>query len=300
MYRETFAEADGLFRQGNYSEALMLLLQLDQRFPDTRNILFPMALCHAKMGKTAEAVRLCHRLVEEFEDVRAAQLLAQLNAPAGSQRPKPAPEEESLPQGTALTALKETRRASPPPLPAQNRSNWKPALIGVALVALLAFLLLPLITGYESAGNSTSTESIEGGAPSAGSPLLNNAASPSTSPDTEEAPLPPLVYYGARFLTGLVANIFMLYLALSIMGKHPHEDFGSNLRDTVAVSLILALVGLIPFVGFILAIGIVMKFYDLGILEVVLLGILMMVISFAISAMVMLVLAGGIATQLPT
>lgn len=73
-----FQGADQLFRLGRYQEALQLLVELNRDFPNTKNILFPTALCYEKLGRTAEAMQLADQLVQQFRDTRAETLKARL------------------------------------------------------------------------------------------------------------------------------------------------------------------------------------------------------------------------------
>jgi thiol-disulfide isomerase/thioredoxin len=83
-----FAESKRLFAEGRLKEALEILTRLDSAHPNDRHLLYPLALCLARLGRVNEAKSVCERLVREFGDAKGAQLLAQLGAPAA---PAPAP-----------------------------------------------------------------------------------------------------------------------------------------------------------------------------------------------------------------
>lgn len=72
--KQRFKSADALFRAGRYEEALAALDALNSRYPNTRNVLFPMALCLERLGRQDEALQLCKTLVAEFQDRRAAEM----------------------------------------------------------------------------------------------------------------------------------------------------------------------------------------------------------------------------------
>lgn len=65
--REKFQKADVLYRDEAYSEAMELLHELDSTFPETRQIMFPLARCMGKLGMFEEAEALCDELHEKFQ-----------------------------------------------------------------------------------------------------------------------------------------------------------------------------------------------------------------------------------------
>jgi outer membrane lipoprotein-sorting protein len=73
-----FKESETLYAQGQYDQALQVLKELDAAYPNQKNILYPMALCHASLGSNEEAAEVCDRLVNEFQDGRAQSLRDQL------------------------------------------------------------------------------------------------------------------------------------------------------------------------------------------------------------------------------
>ena len=75
-----FQRADDLFTEKRYREALTLLDELDREFPGKKNILYPRALCLAKVGDFRKAREIAERLVEAFDDPRAERLLERMAA----------------------------------------------------------------------------------------------------------------------------------------------------------------------------------------------------------------------------
>ncbi len=75
-----FAQADTLFKQGRYEEAMKILSELDRFHPGAKNIMYPMAMCLEKLDCPGEAQALCDRLIAEFGDPRAVKLKARLMA----------------------------------------------------------------------------------------------------------------------------------------------------------------------------------------------------------------------------
>jgi len=74
-----FQEAASLYKNGNAQEAFDLLTALNSKQPDTRAILYAMALCLRALGRLDETRDLCIRLVVEHDDERARSILDALN-----------------------------------------------------------------------------------------------------------------------------------------------------------------------------------------------------------------------------
>lgn len=73
-----FREAEILYRDRRYSEAHDVLRQLDDAYPETRNVLYPLAKCLRRMGRFQEASNICDTLVRKFSDKRAGYMRKQL------------------------------------------------------------------------------------------------------------------------------------------------------------------------------------------------------------------------------
>ncbi|MDZ4859084.1 MAG: thioredoxin family protein [Candidatus Hydrogenedentes bacterium] len=78
--RNKFREADQLFREKKFPEALAVLDDLDKEFPDTKNVLYPRAMCLARVGRFEEALELCRQLKVEFGDPRGEKLMGKISA----------------------------------------------------------------------------------------------------------------------------------------------------------------------------------------------------------------------------
>ena len=61
---QLFNQAGQLFQQGQYEQALNILGQLNQAFPNSGRILMPAAQCMEKLGRTQEAQPLVQQLVQ--------------------------------------------------------------------------------------------------------------------------------------------------------------------------------------------------------------------------------------------
>jgi len=57
--RDKFNKADDLYKDGKYEETMTVLKELDSAFPNSRQIMFPMARCLAKLQYLQAAVDLC-------------------------------------------------------------------------------------------------------------------------------------------------------------------------------------------------------------------------------------------------
>ncbi len=261
-YKQVFAEADRLFRQGSYVESKALLLQLNQQFPNQKNILYPLALCHAKLGGAEQAIEICWQLESLFQDPRASLLRQELS---DAVQLAPLAEEVQTNLSTSLADLVQA-----PTAPAQTTKNtdlafeWKRIVFGGLLLAMVGAILfvlfLPLISSYQ--------------------PETPESVTVTTTSTTME--LTPVGRMIVEALIGFVLNVIALYIGLAVMDKHTHADFRSNLRDTAIVSALLAITGMIPILGFILYFVILMKSYDLEIWEVILLALVCMVLSLTI------------------
>jgi len=113
--RLNYQQATQLVQVGRYQEALEILIELDVAKPNTENILYLMAVCHAKAGHKNEAITLCERLVTDFDHENAKKILKRLNghSAAKSKAHKP----------SATNAAAEQSDA---PLPEDNGASEQP------------------------------------------------------------------------------------------------------------------------------------------------------------------------------
>ncbi len=73
-----FKQADKLFNEGKFAEALGILNDLDSAYPNTKNILYAKAMCLFQLGHIDEAESVCDWLLQEFQDPRAYALKDQI------------------------------------------------------------------------------------------------------------------------------------------------------------------------------------------------------------------------------
>jgi hypothetical protein len=77
--RDKFKHADQMFREKNFPAALETLDELDKEFPDTKNVIYPRAMCLARVGRFDEALDLCRQLKVEFGDPRGETLMTKIS-----------------------------------------------------------------------------------------------------------------------------------------------------------------------------------------------------------------------------
>ncbi|MBI4560271.1 MAG: tetratricopeptide repeat protein [Candidatus Hydrogenedentes bacterium] len=78
---QKFRDADRFYKEGKYADALAILDELEDEFPNTKNVMYPRALCLRHLGQPEKAKAIAERLVKLFNDPRAKQLLEELEPP---------------------------------------------------------------------------------------------------------------------------------------------------------------------------------------------------------------------------
>jgi len=244
--KERFKRADTLFREGEYQQALHILSGLNQAFPNTKNVLYPAAMCLEKLGRGADALPICDQLIEQFNDPRAIALKERI-----SQMPTPKPADnlfgldfsgldDSAIQGDLLDIPSTTlqyKPVEPEPFP------WlKYSLIGLGVILLLAIIIVPLVN-YEppppGAVEATAT----------GVTSANRA----------------MIYMGAlaTFVVIIGFQTVGAYIALMLMRSLPYEDVWSN-SFNISASVMVATLLESSFFGIFLTILWFAKAYNLG------------------------------------
>jgi outer membrane lipoprotein-sorting protein len=151
-----FKQADTLFKQGQFGAALALLDELDTAFPNTKNILYPKALCLEKLGRLDEAEAVCDVLARQFEDPRAQTLKARIQASRGAAG------------GVDMSGLDDLFGPAPKRTPVRVAApslDWQRyAVIGLIVVAVVGVVALGYV-GYQKGwfpGRGESIEQVEG------------------------------------------------------------------------------------------------------------------------------------------
>lgn len=78
LAKQYFERAETLLNAGQPGEALALLSQLDEAFPDTKNIGVARARTYAALGQISDAVQLCEQLIVQHDSRRAKDLKERL------------------------------------------------------------------------------------------------------------------------------------------------------------------------------------------------------------------------------
>ena len=244
--KERFKRADTLFRDGEYQQALHILSGLNQIYPNTKNVLYPTALCLEKLGRGGDALPICEQLIQQFNDPRAIALKERI-----SQMPEPKPADnlfgldysgldDSAIQGDLLDIPSTTlqyKPVEPEPIP------WlKYGLIGIGVVALLAIIIVPLVN-YEPPPPGT----------------VDAAATGVTSANRA------MIYMGAiaTFIVIIGFQTVGAYIALMLMRSLPYEDVWSN-SFNISASMMVATLLESSFFGIFLTIMWFSKAYNLG------------------------------------
>ncbi len=244
--KERFKRADTLFRDGEYQQALHILSGLNQVYPNTKNVLYPTAMCLERLGRGPEALPICEQLIQQFNDPRAMALKDRI-----SQMPAPKPADnlfgldfsgldDSAIQGDLLDIPSTTlqyKPVEPEPIP------WlKYGLIGLGVVALLAIIIVPLVN-YEPPPPGTA----------------DAAANGVTSANRA------MIYLGAlaTFVVIIGFQTVGAYIALMLMRSLPYEDVWSN-SFNISASVMVATLLESSFFGIFLTIMWFSKAYDLG------------------------------------
>lgn len=68
--RRTFRVAQQCYRAGDYQQSLEYLSRLKGEFPENFNILYPILLCHEKLGNREEACELCEKMLKKYFGVK--------------------------------------------------------------------------------------------------------------------------------------------------------------------------------------------------------------------------------------
>ena len=66
-----YRQAIQLIRVGRFEESLHILQEIDTERPDTKNVLYALAVCCEMLGRNEEALDLCDRLIAKYEHPKA-------------------------------------------------------------------------------------------------------------------------------------------------------------------------------------------------------------------------------------
>ena len=278
-----FHQADALFRAGDYEQALEKLQQLARVYPDQPRLLYPMALCLAKLGRSDDALQICDVLLRDhgYEKARGLKhsLLETVRVPGGPPQPPPSPHNaptERLdasagsnvpppapPAGNAgtgidpgLLAALDNPPPAPPPLPADAGSeleDWNVYLITTAVCVVIGVVIM---LGALAASDGEVTVEV----------LAGN-----------------LLGVGAATLVGLPITIVGLYLGLMLVGALPSDDFKTNLADLSIFGVLTGInAGMLSLIGFIVNLFLTSRRYQLSCGQLFLVFLVQVGVGFAL------------------
>lgn len=139
-----FGQADMLFQQSRFDEALALLDELDQAFPNSPNIMYPRARCLVEIGETNEALDLLEELVLQFQHEEAMQLKAELNDAMLTLTQAPVAEARHH-DGPTPDQIKRYRSSShAESAPAMSKGNM--TLVGITAVVLIGIFIAIILS----------------------------------------------------------------------------------------------------------------------------------------------------------
>lgn len=242
-----FQEANRLYKEGYFLEALRHLSELEGAYPNTFNILFPMLLCKQKLGHIHEAYEQCAAMLEKFTEgkhqARLRSIFAQLCRGKTSAQ--------------ASTVSSNQGLISDPPdsIPLKKTDvlfvggfeiPWVTILVGISIIALFFGVLAlapPMLTRIEKEMPGTFKE----------------------------------IIFGFVLLIQSIFSFLIIYATLWTLNKLPNGELIRDLLDIGVFQVIFWILCLIPVVGWILAYYHLSERYDLGLGEIVIFFLLQVV-----------------------
>lgn len=259
--RELFKRAERHYRRDRHPQAIALLRELDDAFPDNRAVLYAMALCHEGLDERDEALRLCDRLIRRYACDKAVILKARLitipsdpppDATAGFDA-----ELSSVWPAALEAAAEQSRRAPAPPPPAGSPGLY----VFCGIFVLMLLMLLPVFVLFFAQAET---------------------AVPGAS---------PTLFPGRLLVIGAV----FIYLAAAATTACFVRGAGTR-RDRAAPSrpagiALAAAPWMVPVLGWGLALVILRRQYRLSLPRLLLLGVVMLLLHLAALALITAVLS---------
>jgi hypothetical protein len=263
-----FKESELLYRERRYEEALEVLRRLDEKYPNTRNILYPIAKCYRRLGRFEETVAICDRLILEFDDERARHMRRQANHAiqrSNAQTIQVAVDVQAQIDDEIDAGFDALDLGDLPPLDeeaptvhipggyAVNRTQesgppWLYIGIGAAVIVVLLVIVIAAMSG--------------GGADSGVEPVV--------SAETEEVDVVQFFVNLIAFsvATTLISYWISLYSTLRIMDKLPYGTFSDDALIVFGYSLLGVLLNFTTLcIGLIINIVILRKRFELTFID---------------------------------
>ncbi len=235
-----FHEADRLFKEDHYLEALQHLAVLDNAFPGTFNVLFPMALCCERLGRIDEAYERCARLFKQFPAGKHQEPLQELYGRVCRQQQgrngtsgqifTPVPAHEFIKDTPTHTELKRTGTMAL----GNWDLPWANILVGLSVLAVF-FVLLSLLVPMARQGISEQS--------------------------------PQILYWGIALmlLVQFMLACIIAYAALWVMNKHIHQEFIPDAIDVcIAMAIYILISAFIPIIGSLVGLYFLARHYEMA------------------------------------
>jgi len=269
-----FKESEILYRERRYDEALDALQRLDVKYPNTRNILYPIAKCLRRLGRFDEAATICDRLILEFNDERARHIRKQVERSiqrSNAQTIQVAADVQANIDDEIDAGFDALDLGDLPPLDEeaptvhlpggysgarpvqQSEIPWMYIGIGAAVVI---FLLIVVVAAMSGGGAETS------------------ASSDAAAAEPEEIDVTQFYInlFGFSIVATLICYWASLYLTLLISDKRPFNIFTDDALSVFGYALLgTVLTFVLPCIGLIINVVLLRKRYDLTFIDVLML-----------------------------
>ena len=263
-----FREADELYRTKEYERALVVLNELDEKYPNQKNVLFPKARCLYQLRRLNEALEICRELIVHHGYAKAVSLEKRIKQsmsgahtialrPGGDnwenvELPKLDEDENINTSLEALHADLSKDNVGEEDRPVVPEKKWpKYIAIGAGVLFLALFLALPLIApGERESTTAASTEAM---------PALGLTID-----------LRPVVFgytltFQGWFVLSIISGWFSycanLYMTLMLSGRLPGGLDGDAMLDIGVTSLCGIVLNYTCF-GFFIALVMLHNKYD--------------------------------------
>jgi len=234
-----FREADRLFREGHFADALQVLEVLQRHYPDNAKILYPRARCMVALKRVDEAAQIYNQLVQ-LGHSRIEQLRQEIQAARQAEQEIASANQfqwEAPPSSPAYVVR--SQRQGP------NYLKWVLIIGGgvLGIVALGAFVIAM------SSGEGASAD------PAAGQAAVENNLRI------------------LQIVLGIVFFVLMgvpLYLTLRLRGKLPYESVGPDYLSAFGFTFLLNVLSILVCIGTIIGFVIIWKRYEWDLVDLML------------------------------